>query len=57
MKILFWLFIIVDTIFNLIKSIKKYRNDGEKIELVFIIGSIIMIPSGIILLISEIIDK
>lgn len=57
MKILLCYVVIIWSVLELIKSMKRYRKDSERLDLITLIASIIMIPSGIILLISEIIDK
>lgn len=57
MKIILWFVVLIWVIFELTKSIKSYRKDKEQMNLISLIALSIMIPSGIILLASKIIDK
>jgi hypothetical protein len=57
MKIILWIVLLIWAAFELIQSTKRYRKDKGKMDLISLIASIIMLPAGTILLISEIISK
>jgi len=57
MKIFLWLVVLIWATYELIKSVKRYRKDKERSDLISLIASIIMIPAGMILLIGEMIER
>lgn len=57
MKILLWVVVIIGAVFEFIKTRKSYRKDNGKLDLISLIALSFMIPSIIILLVIEIIDK
>jgi len=53
MKIFLCSMILIWAISEVFQSIRKYRKSKEKVDLISLIASIVMIPSGLILLIGE----
>jgi len=53
MKIFLCSMILIWALSEVFQSIRKYRKSKEKVDLISLIASIVMIPSGLILLIGE----
>jgi len=55
MRIFFGIILLIWAVFEFFKSAKEYQKSREKMDMISLIASMIMIPSGCILLIAELV--